>query len=65
MQFDYRSGMNERMPESDERLTSEVSVGTSSFWAGIEKFRTAVMLAMHPDIEVLDDRLNRLYRGQS
>lgn len=64
MQFDYRSGMNERMPEPDERLTSEVSVGTS-IWAGIERFRTAVMLAIHPDIEVLDDRLNRLYRGQS
>ncbi|MDX3766396.1 MULTISPECIES: hypothetical protein [unclassified Streptomyces] len=56
--------MNERMPEPDERLTSEVSVGTS-IWAGIERFRTAVMLAIHPDIEVLDDRLNRLYRGQS
>ncbi|MFB7311884.1 hypothetical protein [Streptomyces sp. NPDC056192] len=56
--------MDECAQEPDERLTSEVSVGTCSFWAGIERFRTAVMLAMHPDLEVLDDRLNALYGRQ-
>lgn len=43
---------------------SEGSVGTSNFWAGIERFRTAVTLAMHPDVEVLDEELNALYGGQ-
>lgn len=60
----YRSGMDERAQEPGHWLPSEVSVGTSSFWAGIERFRTAVMLAMHPDVEVLDEELNALYGGQ-
>ncbi|MFE7794506.1 hypothetical protein [Streptomyces sp. NPDC057460] len=56
--------MDERAQEPMKRLTAEGGVDTFSFWAGIEKFHTAVMLAMHPDIEVLDDKLNRLYGGQ-
>ncbi|MFF3059347.1 hypothetical protein [Streptomyces sp. NPDC057909] len=56
--------MDERTREPEHWLPSEVSVGTSSFWAGIERFRTAVMLAMHPDVEVLDEELNALYGGQ-
>ncbi|MFE4647316.1 MULTISPECIES: hypothetical protein [Streptomyces] len=56
--------MDERAQEPGHRLPSEISVGTSSFWAGIERFRTAVMLAMHPDVEALDEELNALYRGQ-
>lgn len=64
MQFDYRSRMDERVQEPDERLTVEVRADTSGFWAGIERFRTAVMLAMHPDLEVLDDELNVLYGRQ-
>ncbi|MGY4917474.1 hypothetical protein ACWD9K_20020 [Streptomyces sp. 900116325] len=56
--------MDERAQEPGHWLSAEVSVGTSSFWASIERFRTAVMLAMHPDVEVLDDELNALYGGQ-
>ncbi|MET8130062.1 hypothetical protein [Streptomyces sp. NPDC005231] len=56
--------MDECAQKPDEWLPSEVSVGTSSFWAGIERFRTAVMLAMHPDLEVLDDKLNARYGRQ-
>ncbi|MGW1546660.1 hypothetical protein [Streptomyces sp. NPDC002346] len=56
--------MDERVQEPDERLTVEVRADTSGFWAGIERFRTAVMLAMHPDLEVLDDELNVLYGRQ-
>ncbi|MET7545050.1 hypothetical protein ABZS95_05195 [Streptomyces sp. NPDC005479] len=56
--------MDERAQEPGHWLSSEVSVGASSFWAGIERFRTAVMLAMHPDVEVLDEELNALYGGQ-
>ncbi|MGW6095059.1 hypothetical protein ACWFRK_11935 [Streptomyces sp. NPDC055157] len=56
--------MDERAQEPDEWQTSEVSVGTSSFWAGIERFRTAVMLASHPDLGVLDDKLNVPYGRQ-
>ncbi|MET7496367.1 hypothetical protein [Streptomyces sp900116325] len=55
--------MDERAQEPIKRLTAEGTVDTSSFWAAIERFHTAVMLAMHPDIEVRDDKLNRLYGG--
>ncbi|MGC5004789.1 hypothetical protein [Streptomyces sp. DT203] len=53
--------MDERAQKPDDGLTVETSADTSGFWAGIERFRTAVMLAMHPDLEVLDDELNVLY----
>ncbi|MEV8209443.1 hypothetical protein [Streptomyces sp. NPDC079189] len=56
--------MDERAPEPEHWLTSKARVHTSGFWAGIERFRTAVMLAMHPDVEVLDEELNALYEGQ-
>ncbi|MFE4654375.1 hypothetical protein [Streptomyces sp. NPDC056707] len=56
--------MDERAQDPGHWLPSQLSVDASGFWAGIERFRTAVMLAMHPDIEALDDRLNALYRGQ-
>ncbi|MER7807935.1 hypothetical protein [Streptomyces sp900116325] len=56
--------MDERAEEPGDRLPSEISVGPFSFWAGIERFRTAVMLAMHPDVEVLDEELNALYEGR-
>ncbi|WP_405895241.1 hypothetical protein OG612_45850 (plasmid) [Streptomyces sp. NBC_01527] len=56
--------MDERAQEPMKRLTAEVSGDASGFWAGIERFRTALMLAMHPDLEVLDDELNVLHGGQ-
>ncbi|MGW5273622.1 hypothetical protein ACWEQP_13740 [Streptomyces sp. NPDC004044] len=56
--------MHERAQAPEDSLTGKVSVDASGFLAGIERFRTAVMLAMHPDLEALDDSLNALHRGQ-
>jgi len=56
--------MDERAQVPEHWLTFEASVSTSGVWAGIERFRTAVMRAMHPDVEVLDQELNALYEGQ-
>ncbi|MFF7580943.1 hypothetical protein ACFZBE_39210 [Streptomyces sp. NPDC008061] len=56
--------MDELAQEPEEWLTVEVSADTSSFLAGIERFRAAVMLVMHPDLEALDADLNVLW-GQA
>ncbi|MFE3484848.1 hypothetical protein [Streptomyces griseus] len=51
-------------PEERPKPVVRVTVDTSSFLKSVEKFRSNVLFAYHPDLTVLDDELDILYRGQ-
>ncbi|WP_179894555.1 hypothetical protein [Streptomyces sp. f150] len=51
-------------PEEHPKPVVRVTVDTSSFLKGVQKFRSNVLFAYHDDLVKLDDELDILYRGQ-